>query len=95
MPDVTENIAPVTETPATNEAAVTAAAVTQSVESTTPAEHEITLTQFGIEFSKSERRVELMNAFIFMERQAGVIKDIKSAYLARFDAFVNKPVPKG
>ena len=59
------------------------------------AEHAITLTQFGIEWSRSERRVELLNAFIFMENQQRRFKDTKSAYLARFAAFVDQPVAKG
>lgn len=58
-------------------------------------EHAITLTQFGIELSRSEKRVELLNAFIFMESQAARFKDTKPAYLARFDAFVHQPVAKG
>ena len=64
-------------------------------QSTPPAEHEITLTQFGIELSRSERRVELLNAFIFIENQSKRFKDTKSAYLARFAAFVDQPVKRG
>lgn len=60
-----------------------------------PAEHEITLTQFGIELSRSEKRVELLNAFIFLENQGKRFKDTKTAYLARFAAFVDQPVKRG
>ena len=91
MPEATQQVAPFTGTPANKTAA---AAATQS-SSTAPPEHAITLVQFGIEFSKSEKRVELLNAFLFLENQAGHVKDTKSAYLARFAAFVHQPVNKG
>ncbi len=64
----------------------------QTVSNPEPA---ITLTQFGIEFSKKEKRVELLNAFIFTQRQAGFHKDVKSAYIGRFEAFVHQPADKG
>jgi len=92
VPEATQQVAPFTGTPANKSAA--AAAATQSP-STTPSEHAITLVQFGIEFSKSEKRVELLNAFLFLESQAGNVKDTKSNYLARFAAFVHQPVNKG
>jgi hypothetical protein len=72
-----------------------AIAVQPSKQTAAVAEHEITLTQFGIEFSKKERRVELLNAFIFTQRLAGFHKDVKSAYIGRFEAFVHQPADKG
>lgn len=53
---------------------------------------EMTLDQFGIELSQRDQRVELVNAFIFMERKAGHFKDADSNYQDRFTAFLNKPV---
>jgi hypothetical protein len=68
---------------------------TASKPSTLPVETqvapEITLDQFGIELSHRDRRVELLNAFVFGERQAGHFKDSKANYLARFEAFADQP----
>ena len=52
---------------------------------------EITLDQFAIELSHRDKRVELLNAFVFSERQAKHFKDTKKNYLARFDAFADQP----
>jgi hypothetical protein len=82
MPDDKDNSAPASGASA-NKSAATAAA--------TPVEHEISLTQFGIEASKSEKRVELLNAFVFTQRQARQFKDTKSNYLARFADFAKQP----
>jgi hypothetical protein len=53
---------------------------------------ELTLNQFGIELSQRDNRMELVNAFVFLERQEGNHKDTEAGYQARFEAFLNKPV---
>ncbi|HEX7642016.1 MAG TPA: hypothetical protein VF472_07355 [Burkholderiaceae bacterium] len=54
-------------------------------------EPEVTLEQFGIELSRRDKRVELLNAFVFAERLAMRFKDTKTNYLTRFDAFADQP----
>jgi len=53
---------------------------------------EVTLEEFCVRLSSKDRRVELLSAFHFDETRAGRFKDAESAYQARFEAFVNKPV---
>ena len=57
-----------------------------------PAVHALTLDEFCTRLSASDRRVELIGAFHFVETRAGRFKDAESGYRARFAAFVNKPV---
>jgi len=57
-----------------------------------PTSDEITIEEFCTRLSRSDRRVELIGAFAFVEKRAGRVKDAESAYQARFTAFVNKPV---
>ena len=51
----------------------------------------IALDQFAIELSHRDKRVELLNAFVFSERRLGHFKDIKANYQARFEAFADQP----
>lgn len=51
-----------------------------------------TLNEFCILLSQTDRRVEMIGAFNYSEQQAGRIKDIASAFRARYNAFANKPV---
>jgi hypothetical protein len=62
-----------------------------TAQSSTQSAPEITLDQFGIELSHRDRRVELLNAFVFAERQAAHFKDSKANFLARFAAFADQP----
>jgi hypothetical protein len=57
-----------------------------------PATFDLTLDEFCERLSESDRRVELIGAFHFSERQAGRLKDAESAYRARYQAFMKKPV---
>lgn len=57
----------------------------------TPEEHAVTLEQFAIELSQRDKRVGLVNGFVFIEKQARRFKDLPSAYQARYDAFINAP----
>lgn len=57
-----------------------------------PAIPDITLEEFCVRVSKSDRRVELIGAFHFVEKKAGHFKDAESNYQARFQAFATKPV---
>ncbi|ATI15631.1 hypothetical protein [Bordetella phage vB_BbrM_PHB04] len=57
-----------------------------------PAVEPLTLNEFCLRLSTRDKRVELIGAFNFVEKQAGRFKDAESNYQARFEAFVNKPV---
>ncbi len=51
----------------------------------------VTLNEFCLRASLTSRS-ELIGAFERVERSAGRVKDVESAFRERFDAFVNKPV---
>lgn len=51
----------------------------------------ITLEEFCVRLSNTDKRVEMIGAFNHGEMRAGRIKDTESNYRSRFDAFVNKP----
>lgn len=57
-----------------------------------PAVPDLTVEEFCTRLSGSDKRVELIKAFWFVETKAGRFKDAESNYQARFQAFVNKPV---
>lgn len=57
-----------------------------------PTVEQVTLEEFCLRLSNSDRRVELIGAFHFVEKQASRFKDAESNYASRFSAFVNKPV---
>jgi len=96
MPDDNQSAAAMPATSATS-TAIGSTAVSPTVSKPTavqPAptpDPEITLEQFGIELSHRDKRVELLNAFVFAERQAKHFKDTKKNYLARFAAFADQP----
>jgi hypothetical protein len=56
------------------------------------AEFEQTLDEFCAQLSSGDRRVELIGGYHATERAAGRIKDLPSAYAARFTSFVTAPV---
>lgn len=56
------------------------------------ATQDVTLTEFCMRLSASDRRVEMIAGFEHSEKAAGRIKDAESAFASRFAAFVNKPV---
>lgn len=55
-------------------------------------EQEVTLTEFCVRMSATDKRVELIGGFNASEARAGTVKDTESRYRARFTAFINKPV---
>lgn len=61
--------------------------------STTSGEQEIALTlkDFCVRLSTTERRVELIAGFEADERSKNRLKDTESAYSARYKAFINRP----
>lgn len=58
----------------------------------TEQEPRLTLKEFCTRLSETVNRPELIGAFEFVETRAGRLKDVGSAYRARFDAFVSTPV---
>lgn len=55
------------------------------------AEFPVSLDNFCADLSKSDKRVELIGGFHFTERAAGRLRDVASAYSARFQSFVTRP----
>lgn len=55
-------------------------------------EMQVTLDEFCMRHSATDKRVELIGGFHFVETCASRFKDTESAYRARFEAFINKPV---
>jgi hypothetical protein len=53
---------------------------------------QVTLDEFCTRLSMTDRRVELIGGFHFVETQAGRNKDAESNYQARYTAFLTKPV---
>lgn len=51
----------------------------------------VTLEEFCLRLSNTDRRVEMIGAFHSEERRAGRVKDAEDAYSVRYQAFVNKP----
>jgi hypothetical protein len=51
----------------------------------------LSLNEFCIRLSKTEKRVELIGAFEHSERVAGRVKDTTENYAARYDQFLKKP----
>ncbi|MBN3839281.1 hypothetical protein [Burkholderia sp. Ac-20349] len=47
--------------------------------------------EFCASLSAGDKRVELISAFHSMEVAAGRVRDVPSAYAARFQAFINQP----
>lgn len=88
MPDDIQNAAPAKG----GTSAKAAKQDTAGAQNPAPADAELTLDQFGLELSQRDTRVELLNAFVVLERSAGNHKDTEAGYQARFDAFLNKPV---
>ena len=52
----------------------------------------ITLDEFCMLLSQSDRRVELIGAFNAAEAKAGVVKDYAPSFQARFTQFADRPV---
>ena len=61
-------------------------------EPTIAAEEHLSLDEFCIRLSKTDKRVELIGGFRYTEIAAGSVKDSESGFKARFDAFAIKPV---
>lgn len=55
------------------------------------AEEEITLAEFCMRASKTDRRVELLAGFHASEQRASRLKSTETAYRDRFEAFANQP----
>lgn len=56
------------------------------------APQEVTLNEFCIRLSVSDKRVEMIGAFNYSETVAGHMKDTEDAFAARYQTFINKPV---
>lgn len=56
------------------------------------APQQVTLDEFCMRKSVSDKRVELLGAFHHVETKAGHMNDTETAYAQRYEAFVNKPV---
>lgn len=52
---------------------------------------ELTLTEFCIRLSETDKRVELIGAFESEERAASRVKGKASDYADRYQKFINKP----
>ena len=52
----------------------------------------LTLEEFCIRLSAKDKRVELIGAFHFVEKQAGIVKDFEASFQTRFDTFSTKAV---
>lgn len=55
------------------------------------AEFPLTLDEACSRISANDRRVEMIGAFHSVERAAGRVKDLESAYRSRFADFCNAP----
>lgn len=53
---------------------------------------DITLDEFCLRKSRSDKRVELIGGFYADEKREGKGKDSEANFASRFEAFVNKPV---
>lgn len=56
------------------------------------ASQELTLTEFCIRLSSTDRRVEMIGGFEASERAQGTVKATEAVFMERFQAFVTKPV---
>ncbi len=56
-----------------------------------PTEFPLTVAEFCARLSSTDRRVEMIGAFHAFEKAAGRIKDVESAYRARYADFCNAP----
>lgn len=55
------------------------------------ASEEVTLDEYCIRKSRTDKRVELIGAFHFDEKRQRHVKSTEAAFESRFEAFVNKP----
>ena len=51
----------------------------------------IRLDEFCADLSKTDRRVELIGGFHNLEKRNGTVRDTRTAYAARYQAFINAP----
>ncbi len=80
------------DTPAEVAAAVAVADEQVTAAEAPAAPQELTLQEFCLRLSSSDKRVELIGAFHYSETAAGTVKDLETAFKDRFTAFLNKPV---
>ena len=52
----------------------------------------VTINEFCMRLSETVNRPELIGAFAYSERAAGVQRDTLEQFQARYNAFINKPV---
>lgn len=57
-----------------------------------PKDFELTVNEFCIRRSATDRRVELLGAFAADERRAGHLKDTSDAYTRRLADFTARPI---
>jgi hypothetical protein len=55
-------------------------------------EEPLTLDQWAVEQSRTDKRVELLNAFVAVTRAAGTNAMLRSAWNAGYAAFATRPV---
>ena len=74
--------------------AATATASVAKVANTAAAQNNefpLSLDEFCSRLSSTDKRVEMIGAFHHTEKVAGRNKDVESAYIARYSAFINQP----
>jgi hypothetical protein len=62
-----------------------------TIKTQTETEIPLTIDEFCTSLSIADRRVEMIGAFNSVEKQAGRVKDTRSAFKNRFQAFINAP----
>lgn len=62
----------------------------QIVEEANPVD-DVTLTEFCLRLSLTDKRFEMIAAFESAERSAGRVKGVETVYAARYQAFLTQP----
>ena len=63
----------------------------KTADTSVAAEFPLSLNEYCTRLSVNDKRVELIGAFEYVERNAGRLKDTETNYNNRFAAFVSKP----
>lgn len=59
-----------------------------------PTPVEVTLDEFCVRLSNTDKRVALISGFHYTEKVAGHLKDFEPNYKARYATFITQPVKK-
>lgn len=65
--------------------------LTKSAPVVTEPSIKLSVDDFCVRLSETDRRVELVSAFCSVERQAGRVSDTADNYASRYQVFLNKP----